>query len=226
MSQTISEAWRQIDRCFESLRALILHKSSGNTAAAIAAMTVAQKLFGESSALHQLALANIKTQVEHRDLVAQNRVLTSHLGPLLESFAACMQPHDAGPRKPKGFSKKLLDAIEQQLRLIERQPSLYHKLDLSVLSSANLRVALERAVQPEDYGVAVAIRLLRDLNRHRPDLRDALKESILIHGRLSDSSDTVEIRPGTSLGIGELPTASARVLLAARYLELSGELEL
>ncbi len=222
----IQDAWNQIDRCYEALRPLIKHKSRGNAPAALAAMTVAQKTFGEASAMHQSALSNIKNQGEHRELVAQNRVLANHLGPLIASFADCMQPHSEGQRKPKGFSKKLHAAIEEQLRLVERQPSLYHKLDLSVLTPANLRVTLERAVQPDDHGVAVAIRLLRDLSRYRPDLRAAVKESLLAHGRLSENADSVEILPGTSLGIGDLPMASARILLAARYLELSGELEL
>lgn len=222
----IQDAWTQIDRCYEALRSLIKHKSIGNAPAAFAAMTVAQKTFGEASAMHQLALSNIKNQGEHRELVAQNRVLASHLGPLIESFADCMQPHSEGTRKPKGFSKKLLAVIEEQLRLVERQPSLYHKLDLSSITPANLRVILERSVQPDDHGVAIAIRLLRDLFRYRPDLRAAIQEAVLAHGRLSDSADSVEIRPGTSLSIGDLPIGSARVLLAARYLELSGEQEL
>ena len=225
-SLVIQEAWSQIDRSFDALRALIKHKSGGNAQAALAAIKVAQKSFGEASTLHQSALTNIKTQGEHRELVAQNRVLTSHLGPLIESFAECMQPPGERPRKPQGFTKQLLAAIEEQLRLVERQPSLYHKIDLSVLTTANLRLALDRAVQSDDAGVAIAIRLLRDLSRYRPDLAEAVKDSILVHGRLSDDTDTVEVRPGTSLSIGEMPTASARILLAARYLELSGELEL
>lgn len=67
------------------------------------------------------------------------------------------------------------------------------------------------------------VEMIRRLRRERPDLDPALEVAIQKQGTLNERGDEIEIAPGVTMGLLEKPVV-ARILWAARYLNVLGEL--
>ena len=229
-----AEVWTAIDSAFAAAIRVIEQKSRGNGAAAAISLEDCNTTLVDATRLLQTYITQLRTQQDHTESVAINRVLQSYLVPLVAALLQCMQisPNSglqasrptAQSHSPRLSSQILESIADQDRKLLSDNDALALLNDqlshLRRFDALGLIQGLESLAASYEAGVASSIYFLREIAKQRHDLLPALGAYLQEVGRLSNDANSVEIRPGISVGIGDIGSVHARILLALRYLEI------
>ena len=86
-----AEVWTAIDSAFAAAIRVIEQKSRGNGAAAAISLEDCNTTLVDATRLLQTYITQLRTQQDHTESVAINRVLQSYLVPLVAALLQCMQ---------------------------------------------------------------------------------------------------------------------------------------
>lgn len=206
--------WAALERVFADLPLVIRHKSKRQDAIAEKHLQEASAAMAEATMALQSALERINTQTDHLYAVHLSRFLNL-ASPLLAELQACFGRSSGGKiHMPVDIAK----AIDRELSQIN--DIAVHRYLRGILTEHTVGDALA-VLSDEENGVGqvvIGLQQLRD-DPVRAGLAQAYVTSL---GELSVACDEVEIGPGVAIGIGDMPTSYARILLAQRYLAAKG----
>lgn len=205
--------WGSLERVFQELPLVVRHKSKRQDAIAENHLQEASAALAEATEALKSATESLSSQTEHHQAVHLRRFL-GLAAPLLAEFQGCFG------RNPEAVSmpSHVVKAIEFELG----------QLDAKAVSRYLRAVLLEHPVGDalavlanDDNGVGQTVLGLTSLLKD-PGRAELVRAYVTSLGTLSSSCEEVEIGPGVAIGIGDMPSAPARILFAQRFLASKG----
>jgi hypothetical protein len=207
-----SAIWAGLERIFAELPLVIRHKSKRQDARAETSLQEASAALAEATVALQTALLNIRSQTEHHEAVHLSRFL-GFVTPVLAELQGCFRPSKV-PNMPFHLARSIEQEIEQLNDLGVRRYLRGILQEHTVGDALSVLADDQNAVGQLVIGMSF---LLED-----PGFADLLRGYVASLGTLSATCEEVEIGPGVAIGIGDIPSASARILFAQRYIATKG----
>lgn len=206
--------WSALERIFDELPLVVRHKSKRQDSLAEKHLQEASAALAEATMALQSAAASLNSQAEHHQAVHLSRFL-GFAAPLLAELQGCFGRNSSGV---VSLPTQIEKAISHELSQInDLAVGRYLRAMLSEHTVGDALAVLSDDDNAVGQLVVGLLELLKDPGR--ADLARAYVASL---GVLSADCAEVEIGPGVAIGIGDMPSAYARILFAQRYLAAKG----